>query len=79
MSTADTSTTRPRSAAAVPQAWKRFLRAHSALTRQIDADLIASHGLTLSDYEVLLRLSQAPINECGASISRRACCSPSRG
>jgi len=26
----------------------------------MDADLIASHGLTLSDYEVLLRLSQAP-------------------
>jgi DNA-binding MarR family transcriptional regulator len=45
---------------AVPEAWKRFLRAHSALTRQMDADLIASHGLTLSDYEVLLRLSQAP-------------------
>jgi DNA-binding MarR family transcriptional regulator len=45
---------------AVPEAWKRFVRAHSALTRQMDADLIASHGLTLSDYEVLLRLSQAP-------------------
>jgi DNA-binding MarR family transcriptional regulator len=44
----------------VPEAWKRFLRAHSALTRQMDADLIASHGLTLSDYEVLLRLSAAP-------------------
>ena len=60
MSTAGTSTTRSRSAVAVPEAWKRFLRAHSALTRQMDADLIASHGLTLSDYEVLLRLSQAP-------------------
>ena len=45
---------------AVPEAWVHFLRAHSALTRQMDADLIASHGLTLSDYEVLLRLSQAP-------------------
>jgi DNA-binding MarR family transcriptional regulator len=44
----------------VPEAWKRFIRAHAALTRQMDADLIASHGLTLSDYEVLLRLSQAP-------------------
>jgi DNA-binding MarR family transcriptional regulator len=46
--------------ASVPDAWKHFLRAHSAITRQMDADLIASHGLTLSDYEVLLRLSQAP-------------------
>ena len=44
----------------VPDAWKRFVRAHAAVTRQMDADLIASHGLTLSDYEVLLRLSQAP-------------------
>ena len=26
----------------------------------MDSDLIASHGLTLSDYEVLLRLAQAP-------------------
>jgi DNA-binding MarR family transcriptional regulator len=49
-----------RSAEAVPEAWKHLLRTHSALTRQMDADLIASHGLTLSDYEVLLRLAQAP-------------------
>src|SRR6266511_3428068 len=40
-------------------AWRRFLRAHSAITRQLDADLIASHDLTLNDYEVLLHLSQA--------------------
>jgi DNA-binding MarR family transcriptional regulator len=44
----------------VPEAWRHFIRAHSAVTRQMDADLIASHGLTLRDYEVLLRLSQAP-------------------
>jgi DNA-binding MarR family transcriptional regulator len=43
----------------VPEAWKHFVRSHSAVTRQMDADLIAAHGLTLSDYEVLLRLSQA--------------------
>ncbi len=44
----------------VPQAWARFVRAHAAMTRQMDADLIAAHRLTLSDYEVLLHLSQAP-------------------
>jgi DNA-binding MarR family transcriptional regulator len=44
---------------AVPDAWRLFLRGHSSIVRQMDADLIASHGLTLSDYEVLLRLSQA--------------------
>jgi DNA-binding MarR family transcriptional regulator len=45
---------------AVPEAWKHFVRAHAAVMRQMDADLIALHGLTLRDYEVLLRLSQAP-------------------
>jgi DNA-binding MarR family transcriptional regulator len=39
--------------------WVAFLRAHSAITRQLNADLLAAHGLTLSDYEVLLRLSRA--------------------
>jgi DNA-binding MarR family transcriptional regulator len=39
--------------------WASFLRAHSAITRQLNADLLAAHGLTLNDYEVLLRLSYA--------------------
>ena len=37
--------------------WVAFLRAHSAITRQLNADLQSAHGLTLTDYEVLLRLS----------------------
>src|SRR5688500_19493117 len=41
------------------EAWKRFLRAHAALTRQLSADLVAEHGLTINDYEVLLHLSSA--------------------
>jgi DNA-binding MarR family transcriptional regulator len=41
-------------------AWIRFLRAHAALTRALSADLVAEHGLTLNDYEVLLHLSRAP-------------------
>src|ERR1700757_4571102 len=40
-------------------AWVSFLRAHAAITRQLNADLLNAHGLTLSDYEVLLRLSKA--------------------
>ena len=36
-----------------------FLRAHSAITRQLNADLLNVHGLTLNDYEVLLMLSRA--------------------
>jgi DNA-binding MarR family transcriptional regulator len=41
------------------EAWVGFLRAHAAITRQLNADLLAQHGLTLSDYEVLLHLSHA--------------------
>ena len=41
------------------EAWVSFLRAHAAITRQLNADLLNAHGLTLSDYEVLLRLSNA--------------------
>ena len=41
-------------------AWRSFLRSHATITRALDADLIAAHGLSLSDYEVLLLLAQAP-------------------
>lgn len=41
-------------------AWTRFLRAHAAITRELSSRLEAQHGLTLSDYDVLLQLYQAP-------------------
>ena len=41
-------------------AWRGFLRVHSALVRDLDAELRASHGLSLHEYEVLLVLSDAP-------------------
>jgi len=41
-------------------AWVGLLRGHAALTRALNAELVADHGLTLNDYEVLLRLSRAP-------------------
>jgi DNA-binding MarR family transcriptional regulator len=40
-------------------AWVSYLRSHAAITRQLNADLLNQHGLTLSDYEVLLKLSRA--------------------
>jgi DNA-binding MarR family transcriptional regulator len=40
--------------------WIRFLRAHAAITRQLSARLEAQHGLTLSDYDVLVQLYHAP-------------------
>jgi hypothetical protein len=42
------------------EAWTRFLRAHSALTRELEAELGSGHELTLSDYDVLVQLAQAP-------------------
>jgi DNA-binding MarR family transcriptional regulator len=47
---------------AVPEirAFTGLLRAHAATTRRFNAELVADHGLTLSDYEVLLRLARAP-------------------
>jgi len=44
------------------EAWVAFLRAHSAITRELSADLQREHGLTLNDYEVLLHLSHAEGN-----------------
>ncbi len=41
-------------------AWVAFLRGHAALTRALNTQLVADHGLTINDYEVLLRLSHAP-------------------
>ena len=41
-------------------AWRSFLRAHTALTRELDAELLAAHGLPLTSYEVLLFLADAP-------------------
>jgi DNA-binding MarR family transcriptional regulator len=40
--------------------WIRFLRAHAAVTRQLSTRLEAQHGLTLSDYDVLVQLAFAP-------------------
>src|SRR5947209_2253994 len=40
--------------------WVRFLRAHAALTRELSARLEAEHGLTTSDFDVLIQLYHAP-------------------
>lgn len=42
------------------EAWRSFLQSHASILRALDADLIAEHGMTSRDYEVLLYLSQAP-------------------
>jgi DNA-binding MarR family transcriptional regulator len=40
-------------------AWRGFLRVHARVTRQLDAELLAAHGLPLSSYEVLLFLDNS--------------------
>ena len=43
----------------VPLAWVRLVAAHAELTRRMNTDLLAGHGLTINDYEALLHLSWA--------------------
>jgi DNA-binding MarR family transcriptional regulator len=38
----------------------RLIGAHAALTRELSAQLVADHGVTLNEYEVLLLLAHAP-------------------
>jgi DNA-binding MarR family transcriptional regulator len=41
------------------ESWIAFIRSHSAITRELSAQLQREHGLTLNDYEVLLVLSHS--------------------
>lgn len=41
-------------------AWRGMLRVHAQVTQQLDAQMREEHGLTVSQYEVLLFLADAP-------------------
>lgn len=41
------------------RAFLSLVRAHAAATRRLSAQLMADHGLTISEYEVLVRLARA--------------------
>ncbi len=41
-------------------AWRGMLRFHSALVKALDAELLATHDLPLTSYEVLINLQAAP-------------------
>jgi DNA-binding MarR family transcriptional regulator len=49
-----------REQASAVRAFVALVRTHAAVTRQLSAKLTRDHGLTINDYEVLLRLSRAP-------------------
>lgn len=42
------------------EAWRSYLQSHASILRALDAELVAEHGLTTRDYEVLLYLAQSP-------------------
>ena len=41
------------------RAWQALLHAHHDVVEKLDAELRAEHGLSFSDYDVLLRLGRA--------------------
>ena len=40
-------------------AWHGFLRTHAALVRELDVEMQSAHGLSLTQYEVLLLLARS--------------------
>jgi DNA-binding MarR family transcriptional regulator len=40
--------------------WRSFLRAHAAVTRDLERELLAATGMPLGWYDVLLQLAEAP-------------------
>jgi DNA-binding MarR family transcriptional regulator len=52
------------------EAWRSYLQSQRSILRELDADLVAVHGLTARDYEVLLYLAQAP--DCKLPMSALA-------
>lgn len=41
-------------------AWRAFLRAHAAITRELETELVAEQQLSLAAYDVLVQLAEAP-------------------
>ena len=59
-------------------AWQAFLHAHQEVTTRLDSELRKGHGLTLSDYDVLVRLARAPERSLRMTeLARRVMFSPS--
>ena len=61
----DAPTAAPASAAVVADApgigaWRSFLTAHARITRRLDEELQAAHGLSLAEYDALLQIAHAP-------------------
>jgi DNA-binding MarR family transcriptional regulator len=58
-------TTRPRTGRSHPEReelgpWRAFLHAHARITRRLDDELQAQHGLSLAEYDALLQIATSP-------------------
>ena len=42
------------------ETWRSFLVAHARITRRLDDELQAAHGLSLAEYDALLQVATAP-------------------
>jgi len=64
--------TAPTAAARVADArmasWRTFLQAHARLTRRLDEELRAAHGLSLGEYDALVQLAAAPSRRLRMSV-----------
>jgi DNA-binding MarR family transcriptional regulator len=58
-------------------AWESFLRTHLALTRRLDRELVARHGLRLDWYDVLVQLHDADGEATMGDLAARLLISPS--
>jgi DNA-binding MarR family transcriptional regulator len=59
--------------------WRAFLRGTALLLERLDAELVEAHGLTGSDYEILVALSEGPRQGLRmAELAERALVSKSR-
>jgi len=56
----DTKTETPWLNASQQRIWRSFLGGTTVLVDQLDRDLRAKHGLSMPEYEILVRLSEAP-------------------
>ncbi len=60
MADMDTKTETPWLTTSQQRIWRSFLGGTTVLTDQLDRDLRAAHGLSMPEYEILVRLSEAP-------------------
>jgi DNA-binding MarR family transcriptional regulator len=60
--------TSPSLDATALDAWRSYLQSHAAIVRELDAELLAEHGMTSRDYEALLYLAQAPERKLAMSV-----------